>query len=132
MQGLVQTKPCPPLDCQVTSWVDLGICDPKTGLQQQKAGTITPGLYGGLNNCDIKTKETPCKVDCKYEWNENWTYNEKTGMKSRKPYIIYTPLNNGEACPQPQEVPYLVDCQVTSWIDNGQCVNGIKQQKAST
>lgn len=129
--GQTQTRNVP-VGCEVSGWSNVGTCTALKGINnqsqngfqnQQRSITINQrDSNGNIINCPQPlTQSINCKVDCQPVWNP-WTYNYQTGIRTRtldNDNTIFPSQNNpiGTACPQKQEEPFAVDCEVNDWYN---------------
>lgn len=97
-----------PINCVVSSWSDVGACNPTTGLQVQTRSISTyPSKSGSL--CPPLERLVACSVDCKVgDWGY-WSPCLGTNQTRTRPVLVH-PLNGGTACPVLGETQSCVGC----------------------
>lgn len=84
-------------------------------LEKNKMGYENAVALGG-----IKFKfcgNSPCVVDCDFEWKDWGSCNQLTGIQTRNPIVMVKSANNGKECPNTELKDCAVDCSysIPAW-----------------
>ena len=94
------TLPPTPVNCAMSDWVDVGICNTATGRKPQSRNIITLATNGGTACPTQLTQEADCRVDCvTSDWIDAGACDPRTGRKPQSRMVIVPAANGGTACP---------------------------------
>jgi hypothetical protein len=134
-ERVCNTNACPPVDCKLSSWSDLGSCSEVcgVGVATRTRSVLTQNAHGGSacgsqsmhQNCNAH----PCPVHCVVKW-DAWSACDKScasGMQTRKRSVLTASSHGGATCPpneqracNVQACP-AVHCRVSGWAEWGSC-----------
>ncbi|DAZ96645.1 TPA: hypothetical protein N0F65_005824 [Lagenidium giganteum] len=128
--ALLETQPCPPVDCVLTDWCSWSDCaadDYGVWWKTRKRTVTTQPMYGG-KACDVLTqREKCCSTDCVMsDWSDySACAPDDYGVwwKTQTRTITTQPSYGGRACGEliHKEKCAKVDCKVSNWCDWSEC-----------
>ena len=122
-----------PVDCQVGSWVDVGVCSVTCGggLQQQRRSVTVQPLYRG-KECPSLVQTVPCNTNpcvlCNVSNWSSWSQCSVScgiGWQTRERHQL-SDVSDASICPKLYEqltctTPCPVNCEISQWTPYGSC-----------